>query len=99
MANVDEMFKGVQDTISVKRVYGEPVETDGATVVPAAAVRGGAGGGGDSDHNGGGGFGVHARPVGVWVIRGDEVEWKAALDLNRVAFYAFVLGVLLAIKR
>lgn len=99
MANVDEMFKGVQDTLTVRRVYGDPVETEGLTVVPAAVVRGGAGGGGDSDHNGGGGFGLNARPVGAWVIRDGDAEWKPALDLNRVAFYAFVLGVLFALRR
>lgn len=99
MANVDEMWKGVQDALTVKRVYGDAVETEGVTLVPAAAVRGGAGGGGDSDHNGGGGFGLQARPVGAWVIRDAEAEWKPALDLNRLVLFAFVLGVLFALKR
>ena len=30
----------------VRRVFGEPIERDGVTLVPTASVRGGAGGGG-----------------------------------------------------
>ena len=68
----------------MRRVYGEPIEQEGVTVVPAAAVRGGGGGGGDSNGNGGGGFGVAARPVGAYVIRDGEVVWRPAVDVNRV---------------
>ena len=96
MANVDELLKGARDAITVKRVYGDPIEGDGITVVPAAVVRGGGGGGGDAEHNGGGGFGLQARPVGAWVIREGEVTWKPALDLNRLALFAFLLGLVLA---
>ncbi len=31
--------------MNVRRVYGEPYEADGITIIPAAAVRGGGGGG------------------------------------------------------
>jgi uncharacterized spore protein YtfJ len=65
MPNIDEILGGARDAITVRRVYGEPIEQDGLTVVPAAAVRGGGGGGADSEGNGGGGFGVAARPVGA----------------------------------
>ena len=41
--NVDELLQGARDAISVKRVYGEPIERDGLTVIPVAAVRGGGG--------------------------------------------------------
>ena len=74
MPNIDEILGGARDAITVRRVYGEPIEQEGMTVVPAAAVRGGGGGGGDSDGNGGGGFGVAARPVGAYVIRDGEVR-------------------------
>jgi hypothetical protein len=33
----------VQDAIAAKRVYGEPAERDGVTVIPAVFVRGGGG--------------------------------------------------------
>jgi uncharacterized spore protein YtfJ len=99
MANVDELLEGARDAITVKRVYGDPIEQDGLTVVPAAAVRGGGGGGGDADHNGGGGFGLAATPVGAWVIRNGEATWKPAVDVNRVALFAFLLGLLFVLRR
>ena len=99
MPNVDEILEGARDAITVKRVYGDPVEGEGVTIVPAAAVGGGGGGGGDDEGNGGGGFGVKARPVGAWVIRGDEVAWRPAVDVNRIAVYAFLLGLAIAFRR
>ncbi len=84
MPDIDELLRGAQDAIAAKRVYGEPVERDAVTVIPAASVGGGGGGGGDSEHNGGGGFGLKARPVGAYVISGDRVEWKPAVDVQRL---------------
>jgi len=99
MPNVDELLKGAREAITVKRVYGDPIEGEGVTIVPAAAVRGGGGGGGDDEGNGGGGFGLGARPVGAWVLRDGEVAWKPAVDLNRVALFAFLLGLAFALRR
>jgi uncharacterized spore protein YtfJ len=99
MPNIDEILDGARDAITVRRVYGEPIEQEGVTVVPAAAVRGGGGGGGDSDGNGGGGFGVAARPVGAYVIRDGEVAWRPAVDVNRLAVgwqVVSALGLLVA---
>jgi len=44
MPNIDELLQGARDAITVKRVYGDQVERDGVTVLPAASVRGGGGG-------------------------------------------------------
>ncbi len=77
--NVDEMIRGTQDAMTVKRVYGDPIEKDGLTVIPAAKVMGGGGGGGDAENNAGGGFGVRARPAGAWVIKDGKVRWEPAL--------------------
>ena len=85
MANVDEMLAGARDAIAVSRVFGEPVERDGVTLVPVAKVRGGGGGGGDAEHNGGGGFGIAARPAGAYVIREGVVAWEPATDPDRIA--------------
>jgi uncharacterized spore protein YtfJ len=86
---VQELISGVRDTVSVKRVYGDPYEKDGLTVIPAAVVRGGAGGG-VGEHDGketgkGGGYGVNVRPSGAWIIDGKAVTWKPAIDVNRIA--------------
>jgi len=84
--NMDELLSGARDAISVRRVFGDPIEHDGIVVVPVAKVGGGGGGGSDTEHNGGGGFGIGARPVGVYVIKDGEVSWRPAIDPVRVAF-------------
>ena len=99
MANVDEMFAGTHDAITVKRVFGDPIESEGVTIVPAAKVGGGGGGGGDSEHNGGGGFGIGAKPVGAYVIKDGDVSWQPAVDVNRIIAMAFLVGLVFALKR
>lgn len=101
MPNVDAMWKGARDAITVKRVFGDPVERDGVTVIPAAAVRGGAGGGGEGGGNGGGGggFGIVARPIGAYVIRDGDVSWRPAIDVNRVLVLVAALVYLVARRR
>jgi len=91
--NVDEMLQGARDTLTVSRVYGEPIERNGITLIPAADVMGGGGGGSDSEFNGGGGFGVSARPVGTWIIRGDVVTWEPAFDATKVALRGMVVAI------
>lgn len=97
---VQEVIAQARDALTVKRVFGEPYEKDGVTVIPAARVQGGAGGGGGEDPEGqgrgsGSGFGLSARPVGAFMIRGGEVTWRPALDLNRVILGGQVVAVVL----
>jgi uncharacterized spore protein YtfJ len=99
MPNVDRMWAGARKALTVRRVYGEPIEQDGVTVIPAAAIRGGAGGGGDNQDNGGGGFGIGGRPIGAYVIANGRVRWKPALDVNRLLFLTAALVYLLARRR
>ncbi|WP_199425186.1 spore germination protein GerW family protein [Actinotalea solisilvae] len=47
-----------------------------------------------SGAGGGGGFGVRVRPLGVFVVRGTDVEWRPALDLGRVILGSQVVGAL-----
>ncbi len=91
--NALERIDQARDAITVRRVYGEPYQEDGVTVIPAANVIGGGGGGGDTQGNGGSGFGLSARPAGAWVIRDGDATWRPALDLNR----AILVGQLVAI--
>jgi uncharacterized spore protein YtfJ len=95
---------GVQDVMTVRRVYGEPYQADGATIIPVAVVRGGGGGGGGEgtgDQNGkagsgvggGMGFGVQVRPVGVYVVKDGEVSWQPAVDVMRVILGGQLLGL------
>jgi len=93
--DVEEMIGKARDAITVKRVYGDPYERDGVTVIPAAAVGGGGGGGSGEGpegegSGGGGGFGVGARPVGAYVIRDGDVSWVPAPDATRIALQALI---------
>ena len=97
--DVQEMLTGARDAISVGRVFGEPFEKNGVTILPAASVRGGGGGGSGESPQGegkgtGGGFGVTARPVGAYVIRGDEVRWEPAVDVTRMALMGQAVAVI-----
>jgi uncharacterized spore protein YtfJ len=82
----------VRDILTVKRVFGDPYEVEGATVIPVAAVRGGGGGGGgegeapdeQAGSGGGMGFGVNVRPVGVFVVTDGVVTWSPAIDVMRM---------------
>jgi uncharacterized spore protein YtfJ len=98
--NVDELLGGVRDAITVRRVFGDPIEQDGVMVVPVARVGGGGGGGSDTEHNGGGGFGLGAKPVGVYVIKDGQVSWRPAVDPVRVALVVVAaLALLLRARR
>jgi uncharacterized spore protein YtfJ len=97
--NVDELLSGARDAISVRRVFGDPIEHDGVMVVPVARVGGGGGGGSDTEHNGGGGFGLGARPVGVYVIKDGQVSWRPAIDPVRIAFVVVAALALLLRRR
>ncbi len=95
-----ETIDAARESLTVRRVYGEPYERNGVT------GSGGGGGSGEEEGKtgGGGGFGLRARPVGAYVIRGDEVYWESALDLNRVILGGQIVAlvallVLRSIKR
>jgi uncharacterized spore protein YtfJ len=84
---VAELVTTVRDAITISRVFAEPYEQDGVTVIAAAIVAGGAGGGSGRDERGqegeGGGFGV--RPAGRRVrIKDGSVRWRPAVDVNRL---------------
>jgi uncharacterized spore protein YtfJ len=97
--DVQTLLSQANDSITVKRVFGEPIERDGVLVIPAAMVAGGGGGGlgtgtgfgpnGAQQGEGtgtGGGWGVQARPVGAFVVRDGVVTWVPAIDWARLAF-------------
>jgi uncharacterized spore protein YtfJ len=103
--DVDTLLKQARHVATVRRVFGEPIERDGVTVVPVAAVRGGGGGGASPAADGepaegpetafGGGWGLDARPVGAYVIRGSEVTWEPARDVNRMVLGGQLVAVAL----
>lgn len=98
--NAQELLAQAQDVMTVKKVFGEPHEKDGVTIIPAAAIGGGGGGGsGNSGERQGGsgsgaGFGLRARPVGAYAIKEGRVSWHPAVDVNRVILGAQVVAVI-----
>jgi uncharacterized spore protein YtfJ len=95
--SVTKTIDQARDALTVKRVFGEPYERDGITIIPAASVRGGAGGGGGSDAEGAGGggtgFGLMARPAGAFLIREGRAVWQPSVDINRIVLGAQVVAV------
>jgi uncharacterized spore protein YtfJ len=93
------------DMVTVRRVFGEPYEKDGVTVIPAAMVGGAGGAGMGHDEKGqegeGGGFGMGGRPAGAYVVRNGEVTWRPAIDPNRMVLTvgAVVIAYLLTRPR
>ena len=85
---VEDLLDRARDAVTVRRVFGEPYEKDGVTVITAARIGGGGGGGSGVDEAGqegsGGGFGVGGRPAGAFVVRDGRVTWQPAVDPNRV---------------
>jgi uncharacterized spore protein YtfJ len=99
--DVDTLLAKAQDSISVKRVYGEPIERDGVLIIPAAKVGGGGGGGvgeGTDENNRQGtgtgtGFGIGAKPVGVFVVKNGEVTWQPAVDVTRIVLGGQIVAI------
>ena len=86
MAETGEILQGVRDALTVGRVFGEPIEREGATIIPVVSVRGCGHGGRERYAEGGSGgcFCVKARPAGVYIVRDSEVKWRPATDPSRV---------------
>jgi uncharacterized spore protein YtfJ len=94
--DTQQVLEQARDAITVKRVFGEPYEKDGLTIIPAARVQGGMGGGsgeGDEGKGTGGGYGVNARPIGAFVVRGDDVVWRPAVDVNRMILGGQIVAI------
>jgi hypothetical protein len=92
-----EAFRSVREALSARQVFGEPVERDGVTVIPAATVIGGGGGGGGTKGPGEGdagadeaatgagmGFALVGWASGAFEIREGRVAWRPTLDVTRI---------------
>lgn len=102
MQSVMDAMGDVREAMTVKRVFGEPLEQDGVMVVPVGHVRGAMGGGmgegpveeaGEHAQGTGGGAWLNAKPVGVFEIREGRARWLPAVDVNRVILGGQIVGV------
>lgn len=100
-----EILAQARDAMTLKKVFGDPIERDGVTVIPVARIAGGAGGGSDprgateTEANStlprgqGSGYGFRASPAGVYVIKGDQVKWRPAIDVNRIIMGGQIVAI------
>ena len=100
--DIDAVIAESREMMGAGKVFGEPVERNGVTVIPVAKVAGGAGGGDDSgaESGGGAGFGLSARPAGALVIHGDgSVKWRVPFDRNKVlmGFQVVLIALICAV--
>lgn len=99
--DIQQILGRVSEGARVQQVFGEPIERDGVLVVPVAKVWGGGGGGGGNDATAegvpregmGGGFGLYARPAGVYVISKGDARWRPAVDVNRIVLGGQFVGL------
>jgi uncharacterized spore protein YtfJ len=86
--DVEKLLSRITDDLTPRRVFGEPIESDGVMLVPVARVRGGAGGGSGGrkgEEGTGGGGGIDAKGLGVFVVKDGNVSWQPALDVTKLA--------------
>jgi uncharacterized spore protein YtfJ len=111
---ITQVLEEAREAIGTHGVFGTPYEKDGVTVIPAARVMGGGGAGkGETPANAeggtettaqpsgsGGGFGLSARPMGAFVVKGEDVRWLPAIDVNRlmVGFQVALVVFFLAMR-
>lgn len=96
-------------TANVKQVFGDPIETQGKTIVPVARVmyHVGSGWGGRrleaaEGGMGGGGGAVIALPVGVLEVTREGVRFERFNSMKRMGIFAgagFLLGLALGAFR
>jgi uncharacterized spore protein YtfJ len=98
MSQIDDLLADVKDAMNVRRVFAEPYQSNGVTLIPAASLIGGLGAGeGEGNEitpsGKGGGIGLLARPVGAYQIRNDEVTWIPAIDVNRIVLMTHLVAI------
>lgn len=104
-----DVIAHAQDSLTVRRVFGEPITSNGVTVIPAARIAGGGGAGnGSSEPDGqhaagsgaGGGYGIGVAPAGAFVVRDGTVTWRPAVDVTKVIMGGQLVAVvaLLALR-
>lgn len=102
---VRELAGAITDNSTVRRVFGEPIERDGALIIPVATFRGAVGGGDGmpmTDEpaaskgllSGWGGGGMwSATPAGVYVVKDGETTWLPVVDVNRSIMLGCLTGI------
>jgi uncharacterized spore protein YtfJ len=99
-----ELVAGLTEAGTVRRVFGDPIERDGALLIPVANVRGAFGGGEapmptetkpteTKPMGWGGGGGWSASPAGAYVLKDGTATWVPAVDANRTILLGILTGI------
>lgn len=98
---IETISEKLHDSATVKKIFGDPVTSEGKTIIPVARVRYGFGGGGgvsgrkspengSPDEGGGGGGGIKVTPVGVVEI--SEQSTKFIPFKNYKSILGYIVG-------
>lgn len=107
---VEQLAERLGASATVRVVYGEPVETQGKTVIPIARVAYGFGGGGGSGRapgpegapgeqvgsGAGGGGGVKVDPIGVLEMTGEATRF-VPIQEHRLVLPALGVGLVVGL--
>lgn len=104
-----QALKQITEASNGRTVFAEPVTQGEVTIVPAAQISGGGGSGGSQPGKGeegrpgmregrqgkglGAGMGLSAKPAGAFVIKGGKVDWRPALDVNKVILGGQIVAI------
>ncbi|MBX0335417.1 hypothetical protein K3G39_19455 [Pontibacter sp. HSC-14F20] len=94
---IERLAQRLGISANASTIYGEPVERDGVTVIPAAKAMYGFGGGSGSkagEEGIGGGGGVAIKPVGYIEIKDGNTKFKSIPDPERIIKIIAVSGVM-----
>ena len=86
--DVEQVLQRSGELMSAGRVFGQPIERDGVTLVPVAWIVGGGGGGvgGPPESAGdGAGFGVVSIPIGAYEIKNGQARFVPTYDVGLLA--------------
>ena len=97
---IEELLEKAKESLDVNRVFGEPIERNGVTVIPVARISagGGSGSGPVAMGSGGTGYGFKAEPAGVYVIKNENAVWRPAVNVNKIVAGAFVVGTVAVLR-
>jgi len=105
--NPEGLFQSMVNQVGVKTIYGDPISTNGKTIVPVARFRYGFGVGSgrkaqDNEEGFGGGGGFIGKPVGVIEITNEQTRFlpiSSNWPIAAAVAIGVCLGLLIAPKR
>jgi uncharacterized spore protein YtfJ len=93
---VERLAEKLSAAASVAKIYGEPIDRDGTTIIPVAKVRYGFGGGGRGTRDevgSGGGGGVQVTPYGYIEIKNGSSEFRRIRGAEAILPFILAGGI------